>query len=51
MKKKIQNNAQKLKKLFKGTPINMLEPMTNTVFLWWESNSDLWELLNNKRPI
>lgn len=45
MKKKIQNNAQKLKKLFKGTPINMLEPMTNTVFLWWESNSDLWELL------
>mgnify|MGYP004622210045 CR=1 FL=1 len=45
MKKKIRNNAQRLKKLLKGTPINMLEPMTNTVLLWWESNVDLWELL------
>ena len=45
MKKKIQNNAQRLKKLFKETPINMLEPTTNTVVLWWESNSDLWNLL------
>ena len=45
MKRKIQNNAQKLKKLLEDTPINMLEPKTNTVFLWWEYNVDLWELL------
>lgn len=45
MKKKIRNNAQRLKQLLKGIPINMLEPMTNTVFLWCEGNVDLWELL------
>ena len=45
MKKKIRNNAQRLKLLLKGTPINILEPMTNIVFLWWESSVDLWELL------
>lgn len=45
MKERIRNNAQRLNQLLKGTPINMLESMTNIVFLWWESNVDLWELL------
>ena len=51
MKNKIRRNAQRLKQLLEGTPINMMEPMTNTVFLWWDSKKDLWELLAKYRII
>lgn len=51
MKNKIRKNAQRLKQLLEGTSINMMEPMTNTVFLWWDSKTDLWELLAKYRII
>lgn len=44
MKRKIRDNARKLRELLQGTPINMLESTTNTAFLWSEGEVDLWEL-------
>ena len=45
MKQRIRDNAERLKGLLQGTPIKMLEPMTNTAFLWCEGDVELWELL------
>lgn len=47
LKENIRNNAKHLKELLIGTPIKMLDGMTNTAFLWMDGTRDLWELLKS----